>query len=202
MFERVFPAAMSSRSLTLRNSKCPSRPKVDFQTDQRLMCHSYFDSIDRIAEPTFIPADQDILRSRLKTTGVAEFSFTAGTQLYRIIDVGGQRSERKKWMHHFDDVDMVLFLIALSEYDQALYEDGSVNRLQEALDLFNGICRSPWFSRTTVQLVFNKTDLFREKLKTSPLECYFPDFQGKRDIERGFLERKAFSNLPSRAMLT
>ena len=82
-------------------------------------------------------------------------------------------------MHYFEDVDLVLFLVALSEYDQALYEDGSVNRLQEALDLFHNICHSQWFTRTAVQLVFNKTDLFREKLKTSPLEAYFPDFQGE-----------------------
>jgi guanine nucleotide-binding protein G(i) subunit alpha len=132
------------------------------------------------------------LRARLKTTGVVEYAFQApdksisssrlGTPTpttYRLIDVGGQRSERKKWIHHFEDVDMVLFLVALSEYDQALYEDGSVNRLQEALDLFNSICQSPWFKRTAVQLVFNKTDLFREKLKRSPLQVHFPDFQGK-----------------------
>ena len=120
--------------------------------------------------------------------------------MYRIIDVGGQRSERKKWMHHFEDVDMVLFLVALSEYDQALYEDGSVNRLQEALDLFNGICQSQWFTQTAVQLVFNKTDLFREKLKTSPLECYFPDFQGKD----GNAKSRSRASIPilSRLMLT
>ncbi|ETI22143.1 hypothetical protein G647_06216 [Cladophialophora carrionii CBS 160.54] len=146
----------------------------------------YFDQIDRIAADSFVPNDQDILRSRQKTTGVAEFSFTATSTsstdtVYRIIDVGGQRSERKKWMHHFEDVDLVLFLVALSEYDQALYEDGSVNRLQEALDLFHSICQSQWFRRTAVQLVFNKTDLFREKLKHSPLEAYFPDFQGGAD---------------------
>jgi guanine nucleotide-binding protein subunit alpha len=115
---------------------------------------------------------------------VAEFSFTSTSKdtVYRIIDVGGQRSERKKWMHHFEDVDLVLFLVALSEYDQALYEDGSVNRLQEALDLFHSICQSQWFTRTAVQLVFNKTDLFREKLKHSPLETYFPDFLGRQSV--------------------
>jgi len=142
--------------------------------------NSYFDAIDRIAAEGFVPNDQDIVRSRQKTTGVVEFSFTAKDTVYRIIDVGGQRSERKKWMHYFDDVDLVLFLVALSEYDQALYEDGSINRLQEALELFHSICESKWFSRTAVQLVFNKTDIFREKLKHSPLETYFPDFQGEQ----------------------
>jgi guanine nucleotide-binding protein G(i) subunit alpha len=139
---------------------------------------SYFDAIDRIAHPDWLPNDQDILRSRQKTTGVAEFSFDHKGKTIRIIDVGGQRSERKKWMHYFEDVDLVLFLVALSEYDQALYEDGSVNRMQEALDLFHNICESQWFTHTAVQLVFNKTDLFHEKLKVSPLENYFQDFEG------------------------
>ena len=100
-------------------------------------------------------------------------------------------------MHYFEDVDLVLFLVALSEYDQALYEDGSVNRLQEALDLFNGVCQSQWFQRTAVQLVFNKTDLFREKLKTSPLEGYFPDFQGKQQSRRTLaMYRERFCIVP------
>ncbi|KIX95466.1 uncharacterized protein Z520_08983 [Fonsecaea multimorphosa CBS 102226] len=149
----------------------------------------YFDAIDRIASPNFLPNDQDILRSRHKTTGVAEFSFTSSKSpkdtgtLYRVIDVGGQRSERKKWMHFFEGVDLVLFLVALSEYDQTLYEDGSVNRLQEAVDLFRSVCyESPWFrGNTAVKVVFNKTDLFRDKLRRSPLEVYFPDYQGGSD---------------------
>ena len=47
-----------------------------------------------------------------------------------MFDVGGQRSQRKKWIHCFDDVDCVLFVVALSEYDQVLSEDSSVNRMQ------------------------------------------------------------------------
>lgn len=39
-------------------------------------------------------------------------------------DVGGQRSERKKWIHAFEDVSILLFLCAVSEYDQFLFEDG------------------------------------------------------------------------------
>ena len=41
----------------------------------------------------------------------------------RITDVGGQRNERKKWIHCFDNVTAIIFFAALSEYDQNLYED-------------------------------------------------------------------------------
>jgi guanine nucleotide-binding protein G(i) subunit alpha len=37
-------------------------------------------------------------------------------------DVGGQRSERKKWIHCFEDVTAIVFVVAISEYDQRLYE--------------------------------------------------------------------------------
>lgn len=41
---------------------------------------------------------------------------------YRMVDVGGQRSERKKWIHCFENVTSIVFLVALSEYDQILFE--------------------------------------------------------------------------------
>ena len=37
-----------------------------------------------------------------------------------MVDVGGQRSERRKWIHAFDSVIAVVFLVASSEYDQTL----------------------------------------------------------------------------------
>ena len=40
-----------------------------------------------------------------------------------MVDVGGQRSERKKWIHVFDNVQVVLFLVAISGYDHVLVED-------------------------------------------------------------------------------
>ena len=45
---------------------------------------------------------------------------------YRMVDVGGQRSERRKWIHCFEHVTSVMFLVALSEYDQTLVESDEV----------------------------------------------------------------------------
>lgn len=73
--------------------------------------------------PNYTPTDQDILRSRLKTTGITETVFDLGALTYRMFDVGGQRSERKKWIHCFEKVTALLFLVAISGYDQCLVED-------------------------------------------------------------------------------
>jgi guanine nucleotide-binding protein subunit alpha len=138
----------------------------------------YFNSIDRMSGPGFMPTDQDILRSRVKTTGITETTFKVGELTYKLFDVGGQRSERKKWIHCFENVTALVFLVSLSEYDQMLYEDESVNRMQEALTLFDSICNSRWFVKTSIILFLNKIDLFAEKLPRSPLGDYFPDYTG------------------------
>ncbi|QRV79582.1 G-protein alpha subunit [Ceratobasidium sp. AG-Ba] len=138
----------------------------------------YFNSLERMASPTYLPTDQDILRSRVKTTGITETNFRVGELTYKLFDVGGQRSERKKWIHCFENVTALVFLVSLSEYDQMLYEDESVNRMQEALTLFDSICNSRWFVKTSIILFLNKIDLFAEKLPHSPMGDYFPDYTG------------------------
>lgn len=46
-----------------------------------------------------------------------------------MFDVGGQRSERKKWIHCFENVTSIIFCVALSEYDQVLLEESSQVRM-------------------------------------------------------------------------
>jgi len=143
----------------------------------------YFDAIDRISAPDYFPSDQDVLRSRVKTTGITETTFIIGELTYRMFDVGGQRSERKKWIHCFENVTSILFLVAISEYDQLLFEDETVNRMQEALTLFDSICNSRWFVKTSIILFLNKIDRFKEKLPVSPMKTYFPDYEGGANYE-------------------
>ena len=103
-----------------------------------------------MADPAYLPTDQDILRSRVKTTGITETMFRVGELTYRLYDVGGQRSERKKWIHCFENVTALVFLVSLSEYDQMLYEDESVvSRLTPSyvstclLICFRIVCKKP-----------------------------------------------------------
>ena len=93
-----------------------------------------------------------------------------------MFDVGGQRNERRKWIHAFDNCNAVVFVAALSEYDQVLYEDDGTNRMEESLSLFEQICNSKWFAETSVILFLNKQDLFLEKLATQPLSKYMADY--------------------------
>merc|ERR1712083_931981 len=61
----------------------------------------FLEALSRLSESNYIPTEQDILRSRAKTTGVVEIFFHYKGLDFRMVDVGGQRSERKKWIHFF-----------------------------------------------------------------------------------------------------
>lgn len=124
----------------------------------------YFDTITRLSKDDYVPDEQDVLRSRVRTTGIVQSDFTIKTVKFSMFDVGGQRNERRKWIHCFDNVHAVVFVAALSEFDQVLYEDETQNRMCEALDLFKQICNSKWFADTSMILFLNKKDLFEAKL--------------------------------------
>ena len=54
------------------------------------------------------------------TTGIVEHKFEIGGNLFKMFDVGGQRNERKKWIHCFENVTAVMFVVAISEFDQVI----------------------------------------------------------------------------------
>jgi guanine nucleotide-binding protein G(o) subunit alpha len=78
----------------------------------------FLDQLDAIGQPNYMPTTQDILRTRVKTTGIVEINFSLKDLNFRVFDVGGQRSERKKWIHCFEDVTAIIFIVGMSEYDQ------------------------------------------------------------------------------------
>ncbi|TGO43060.1 hypothetical protein BHYA_0003g00140 [Botrytis hyacinthi] len=144
----------------------------------------FFEEAGRIAAHDYIPTEADVLRARTKTTGIYETRFTMGSLSIHMFDVGGQRSERKKWIHCFENVTSIIFCVALSEYDQVLLEESNQNRMMESLVLFDSVVNSRWFMRTSIILFLNKVDLFKQKLGRSPLETYFPDYSGGNDLNR------------------
>ncbi|KAI5969003.1 GPA1 [Candida margitis] len=141
----------------------------------------YFDNVFNFADPSYLSSDLDILKGRIKTTGITETNFTINSFQFKVLDAGGQRSERKKWIHCFDDITAILFVLAINEYDQMLFEDERVNRMHESIILFDQLCNSKWFANTPFILFLNKIDLFEEKIKRNPLKNYFPDYTGKND---------------------
>jgi len=102
---------------------------------------------------------------------------------YRVSDLGRSPSNRKKWIHYFDNFAALIFLVPLGAYDEMLNGDKSF--VQGELDLFDSICSSRWLVTTPIVsveglnsqvpefnihkfLFFNKIDLFAETLPVTP----------------------------------
>ena len=116
---------------------------------------------------------KDFLKVRFPRAGVRQHQFPyEGTDpnnsnvhksfTIRMIDVTGQRNERKKWIHCFDNVSSLLFVAALNRYCEVFFEDQTKNALWEALNLFHDTLKGKWFRRTPVIIFLNNEDLFRE----------------------------------------
>lgn len=138
----------------------------------------FLDNLDKLGEPDYIPSQQDILLARRPTKGIHEYDFEIKNVPFKMVDVGGQRSERKRWFECFDSVTSILFLVSSSEYDQVLMEDRATNRLSESLNIFETIVNNRVFSNVSIILFLNKTDLLEQKVKLVSIKDYFPEFEG------------------------
>ncbi|KDR66643.1 hypothetical protein GALMADRAFT_232380 [Galerina marginata CBS 339.88] len=144
----------------------------------------FFDEVIRIGAPEYLPTEMDVLRIKKKSVGVTETRFAMGQLSIHLFDMGGTRSERKKWIHCFESVTSIIFCTALSEYNQALLEDETTNRMLESLVLFESVINSRWCQQTSIILFLNKIDIFKKKLPKVPLERYFPEYLGGPDINK------------------
>lgn len=145
----------------------------------------YFDNIDRIKQSVYLANQQDILLSRVRTSGIVTERYVIDDSQFEMYDVGGQRNERKKWIHCFDDVTAVIFVAALSEYDQKLFEDANTNRMVEAIDLFDEIANNRYFYKSSMILFLNKRDLFEEKITRVDIKTVdaFSDYVKEADTD-------------------
>lgn len=141
----------------------------------------YLDHISAILNENFVPSAKDILSMRIPTTETTHTLIEIERMSITLIDVGGQRSERRKWLHCFESVNAVLFVAAISEYNLFVEEDPDAARMQESMKLFESICNIKWFSHASLMLFLNKTDIFKEKIKTVPLTTCFPEYKGVLD---------------------
>eukprot|EP00903_Cladosiphon_okamuranus_P009064 g8665.t1 len=132
----------------------------------------------RVTQDSFDITEEDVVMTRVITSGVGSTVVMDPPMKYTLVDVGGQRNERKKWLHCFDDVKTIVFLISLAGYNQVMFEDVRQNRLLEALDLYEQVVGNPIFRETPIHVLLNKMDLFEEMIRETPLTACFPEYSG------------------------
>ena len=120
---------------------------------------------------------------RHRTTGVVTEKFKMRGKEFHIFDVGGQRSERRKWIHCFEDVTAIIYVASLSSYNEVMFEDEEVNTMHDCLELFAKTTNLRWFDETPVILFLNKQDLFALKIQSTPITVCWPEYRGEHDYE-------------------
>lgn len=146
----------------------------------------FLQNVTRIANPKYSPSNEDVLRCRAKTSGIQELKFKTSDNNnipLSIVDVGGQRSERRKWVNCFSGITAIIFFVSLSEYDQTLEEESETNRMCESLKVFDEICNFQCLSTVPIILFFNKKDLFEQKIIRKNINIAFPEYTGESTFD-------------------
>ncbi|CAJ0928242.1 unnamed protein product, partial [Mesorhabditis belari] len=144
----------------------------------------FWERIPAILESNFVASEQDTVHLRTPTYGIHEIKFKFKLGNIRLIDVGGQRAERRKWIHCFEGVTAVMFVASMASYDQELEECATTNRLAEAISLFFEVFRNRWLAASGFLLFLNKFDLFESKIAFSPISSFYPNYDGGRNIHK------------------
>ncbi|KAJ1371911.1 hypothetical protein KIN20_033949 [Parelaphostrongylus tenuis] len=81
------------------------------------------------------------------------------SKMMKFIDVGGQRSQRQKWLQCFTDITSRLFMVASNEYDQVILEDRRTNTVVGSRSVFETIVSNRAFSNVSIIQFMSKSDL-------------------------------------------
>lgn len=159
----------------------------------------YLDNVLRFADEKFVPTALDMIQARTRTTGVIEFAADTESYKMRVIDVGGQKSERKKWVMCFDHVQAIVWVCNLTGFAKRLFEDAQKRQIEEDLPLFESIVTKDAIRGIPVFLVLNKKDLFAMARQTTDLRSVFSDYQGDNSMDdfEAFLVNKFRTLVPS-----
>jgi GTPase SAR1 family protein len=152
----------------------------------RIEAHYFLDRIEEISKPEYLPNEQDMLKVRVRTTGILTEVNTFNNSKFELIDIGGAQSERKKWKHTYEEnVAALIFVAALDCFDMPLYENDKDNCLVDSLICFDEVLGSqyprgqyPCFEKSSMILLLTKRDLFEKKIRENKLS-QSPAFKDK-----------------------
>lgn len=147
----------------------------------------FLDDLYRIAHRGYEPTDQDVVRARLRTTGVQEYRFVLDTGVdiigreWVFYDVGGSRSLRGVWHPYFMDVRVIIFLAPISIFDEKL-EDSGINQLEDSVNLWTAVCKSKLLCKVQLVIFLNKCDILERKLARGiSIKQYIPSYGDRKN---------------------
>ncbi|EGO03512.1 hypothetical protein SERLA73DRAFT_175022 [Serpula lacrymans var. lacrymans S7.3] len=149
----------------------------------------FLNDLDRLTVQDYEPTDDDVLRARLRTSGIQEYTLHfdtvsyEGARTWKMFDVGGSRTMRHAWLPYFEGIDAVIFLAPVSCFNEKLAEDRRINRLEDSFILWKSICSSRLLARTALIIFLNKCDILEEKINRGIMVNKYLQSYGDRPNE-------------------
>ncbi|KAI8913304.1 G-protein alpha subunit-domain-containing protein [Gorgonomyces haynaldii] len=160
----------------------------------------FLSQMSRILTQGYVPSDEDILNHRRKTENISETVIEIDKKFWHIVDVAGQKDKRARWTSYMEKrVTGVIYVFSCAAYNQVLEEERDMNRILDALQLFQSLVKSPILKLESVIILFNKYDLLPAKLEKYPIRDYLPDYTDKRSymewLQKEFLRVSKDANV-------
>lgn len=129
---------------------------------------------------SYIVTFDDILRLRKRFIYPEEIIYFWKGNIIKIIDIGDAKKESH---NNFVGTNGIIYVVSLSDYDKKC-EDDQTNRMLDALNHYEKIMNNDIFKDLPFILLFNKDDLFRNKIQIKDLKCAFSDYDGGCNYEK------------------
>ena len=117
----------------------------------------------------------DMVHATFRTEQISETTIEMHNKFWHIIDVAGQVEKRTRWTTYFEDYSVIVFILSSAGYCQVLEEDGSTNRLMDALGVFCGLLVNPILKPKNMIIFLNKIDLLDSFIKKYQIRYYLDE---------------------------
>ncbi|KAL0491268.1 guanine nucleotide-binding protein alpha-16 subunit [Acrasis kona] len=151
----------------------------EFQFPESLRYFVY--NLDRICASDYEPTFADLMRTKVKTTGIVTSNVYVEGREVVLMDTGGQVNERRKWHNCFETNVTVVYVASLTAYSLEMYEDYRTNRFFDCLNCFKSCVNDPRLKGCRFVLVLNKKDLLPKALRQKPFKDVVPSYTRREE---------------------
>ncbi|KAL5112206.1 Guanine nucleotide-binding protein alpha-15 subunit [Taenia crassiceps] len=145
----------------------------------------FINNVDRFIQNDYVPTLRDILLVQMPSSAVHESLLQIGPTSLRLVNIGDQRGDRRKWISLFETVHAVFFFASLVDFAERSESPQFKTKLDESLEYFRFIMESPPLSRKDSILFFTKKDILPVLLSNEKFTSAsnYPEIEETRDPE-------------------
>ena len=140
-------------------------------------------NLDRIAGEEYVPSYADILQVGINKSSVEEVNFRMKETNFRLYNIGQMWREPRRYLRFFAGITLVVYFVALNEYDEYTSDDEDKLKHDESFEIFESVVTDPLISSSGILLILNKVDLFKRKLRDVPYRVDFGPKQRNLDFQ-------------------